>query len=83
VAALQNLGAMRLAQQRFDDAEAAWTAALQLSKQPEQKRRLAYNLAALAVHRGKPEAALELLAPELERPDPLPGALELSARALH
>jgi protein O-mannosyl-transferase len=83
VAALQNLGAMRLVQQRFSDAEAAWTAALGLAKRAQQKRELTYNLATLALRRGDPETTLELLAPEIERQDPLPGSLQLSARALH
>jgi protein O-mannosyl-transferase len=82
-AALQNVGAMRLAQDRLPEARTAWNAALQISKDPRQKRRLVCNLAALALRSGNPEEALALLEPELARPDPLPEAIQLSARALH
>jgi hypothetical protein len=80
--ALQNLGAMRLAQGRLPEANAAWAAALQGSKDPGQKRRLVCNLAALALRSGNPDEALGLLEPELARPNPLPEAIQLSAGAL-
>jgi tetratricopeptide (TPR) repeat protein len=82
-AALMNLGAMRLSQERLAEADAAWTAALEVSRDPGQRRRLTYNLAALALRRKNPEQALGLLEPELARADPLVEALQLAARALH
>ena len=82
-AALQNLGAMRLLQERLPEAKAAWASALQVSTDPEQRRRILYNLAAVALRRGNPQEALGLLAAEIERPDPLIEAIHLSARALH
>jgi hypothetical protein len=82
-AALMNLGAMRLLQERLPEAEAAWTAALEVSRDPGQRRRLTFNLAALALRRGYPQQALSLLEPELARADPLVEALRLAAKALH
>jgi len=82
-AALQNAGAMRLAQGRLSEARTAWNAALQVSQDPGQKRRLVCNLATLALRSGNPAEALALLEPELARSDPLREAILLSARALH
>ena len=82
-AALQNLGAMRLLQERLPEAKVAWTAALEAAKDPGQRRRIVHNLAALALRRGNPQEALALLEPEIARPDPLFEAIQLSARALH
>ncbi len=82
-AALMNLGAMRLMQERPAEAETAWTAALQVSRDSGQRRQLTYNLAALALRRGNAQQVLDLLEPELARADPLAEALRLAARALH
>ena len=81
-AALQNLGAARFAQNRLDAAEHAWTQALDLSHDPEQRRRLRTNLGAANLRAGRPEGTVRWLADDVIAPDPLPESLFLMATAL-
>jgi tetratricopeptide (TPR) repeat protein len=82
-AALQNLGVVRIEQNRPDEARAALHAALDLITGDEPRRRLTHNLAAAELRFGRPAEAARLLAPEIARPDALPESLFLCARALH
>jgi tetratricopeptide (TPR) repeat protein len=82
-AALQNLGVVRIEQNRPDEARAALHAALDLVTQDEPRRRLTHNLAAAELRFGNAAEAARLLAPEVARPDALPESIFLGARALH
>ncbi|HEY0463610.1 MAG TPA: tetratricopeptide repeat protein [Polyangiaceae bacterium] len=81
-AALQNLGAARFAQNRFVEAERAWTQALELSRDPGQQRRLRSNLGAATLRAGHPAATVRLLADDVTGPDALPESIFLMATAL-
>lgn len=81
--ALQNLGAVRFQLGQWDEARDAWTDALAVSGAAKEQRELKVNLAAVDLRRGHADAAVDLLEPELERPDALPEALYLAATALH
>ncbi|WP_437324867.1 tetratricopeptide repeat protein [Sorangium sp. So ce381] len=83
LAALQNLGAVRFAQERWADARAAWTSALERSGDDREKRQITHNLAAVALRSGDPAEAARLLEPETSRNDALPESLLIRARALH
>ena len=81
-AALQNLGAARFAQNRLAEAERAWSQALELSKNPAQRRRLRSNLGAATLRAGRAEDAVRWLADDVDAPDALPESLVLMAAAL-
>jgi tetratricopeptide (TPR) repeat protein len=81
-AALQNLGAMRLAQGRLDEAHDAFTRALARPLDALEARQLVHNLAVLALARGEHAESARLLEPEARRPDALPQSLAVRARAL-
>jgi len=81
--ALQNLGATRWRQNRLEDAERAWTLALQVSRDPERRRKLSINLGALQLRLGHAALAVRLLEPEVQRENPFPEAVYLTASALH
>lgn len=81
-AALQNLGAVRFAQQRYADAEHAWRQALELSRDPAQRSRLRSNLGAATLRAGHPAATVRLLADDVMGPDALPEAVLIMATAL-
>ncbi|WP_441291329.1 tetratricopeptide repeat protein [Sorangium sp. KYC3313] len=83
LAALQNLGAVRFAQERWADARSAWTSALERSGDDREKRQITHNLAAVALRSGDPAEAARLLEPEAGRVDALPESLLIRARALH
>jgi hypothetical protein len=82
-AALQNLGVAWLRQGRFDLALQAFGAARSLVVDDRTRRELACNMAAASLAGGHPVQAVDLLTPEVLRPDALGQALELQARALH
>jgi hypothetical protein len=81
-AALQNLGVVRHEQGRLDESWQALSTAYALPADPVSKRQRAFNLAVLAIERGQFIQAEQLLRPEAERPDALPGALEALAHAV-
>ena len=81
-ATLQNLGAVRYAQGRFADAAGAWTRALELSRDPEQRRRLRSNLGAAALSAGNPHDTVRWLADDVSGSSPLPESLALMTAAL-
>jgi tetratricopeptide (TPR) repeat protein len=81
-AVLQNLGTVRLEQRRFEDARAAFGAALEGTKNEEARRELVHNLAALALQSGDAAEADRLLAPETARPDAHPASIQVRAIAL-
>lgn len=81
-AALQNLGAVRFAQDRFADAEHAWTSALELSRDEARQRRLRANLGAAALRAGRPDDTVRWLAGDVSGPNPLAQSLFLMAAAL-
>ncbi|WP_437279794.1 tetratricopeptide repeat protein [Sorangium sp. So ce375] len=83
LAALQNLGAVRFAQERWADARAVWMSALERSSDDREKRQIAHNLAAVALRRADSAEAARLLEPEARRDDALPASLLLRAKALH
>jgi Tfp pilus assembly protein PilF len=82
-AALQNLGVVRMEQDRPDEARAALHAALDLARDEPTRRRLTHNLAAAELRFGNPSETARLLASEVARPDAFPESLYLAARALH
>jgi tetratricopeptide (TPR) repeat protein len=85
VAALQNLGAVRVAQGRLPDAESAFRAALDETSDEDtaRRRRLNHNLATVALRRGRADEAASLLETEAQRPDALRESLFVRAHALH
>ncbi|HEX2672773.1 MAG TPA: tetratricopeptide repeat protein, partial [Polyangiaceae bacterium] len=80
-AALQNLGAVQLAQKNLGQARTAFRAALELANSELETRHLRHNLATTELVAGNAEEAARLLEPEVERPDALPAAILLRARA--
>jgi tetratricopeptide (TPR) repeat protein len=82
-AALQNLGVVLLSLGEFQKAGGALSEALARSEDPEQRRRLAHNLATVALGAGNAAEAARLLEPETRRHDALPESLLVRARALH
>lgn len=81
-AALQNLGLVRLSQQRFADAENAFNQALAKQGDDRARRELRHNLAVAAMGQGKLEQAISLLRGEASRPDAFPESVKLLARVL-
>ncbi|MBX7102120.1 MAG: hypothetical protein K1X89_30675 [Myxococcaceae bacterium] len=81
-AALTNLGVVRMEQDRPQDAFEPLSRAHALPADPRSHRERAYNLAAAALELQRFPLAESLLRPEAERPDPLPGALEVLAHAV-
>ncbi|MCC6746428.1 MAG: hypothetical protein IT371_02150 [Deltaproteobacteria bacterium] len=81
-AALQNLGLVRLAQNRPVEAELAFVEALERRPPEASRRELVHNLAAVAVTRGDPDGAIRLLTPEVARADVAHETVLLLARAL-
>jgi tetratricopeptide (TPR) repeat protein len=82
-AALQNLGAARLAQGRFADAREVFTAALAVVIDPTARRRITHNLAVAELRAGRPAEAARVLEAETARPDAFPESIFIRARALH
>jgi tetratricopeptide (TPR) repeat protein len=82
-AALQNLGVMRLIQRRFAEARTAFGTALELTRDPLEKRKLTTNLALAVLESGDPSEAARLLEAETARSDALQEALHTRTRALH
>jgi hypothetical protein len=82
-AALQNLGAVRIAQERWSDARAALVSALERIHEPEKRRRVVHNLAVSALRSGDPGEAARLLEPEMTAERPLRESLFVRAKALH
>jgi tetratricopeptide (TPR) repeat protein len=82
-AALQNLGAVRLEQGDLDNARDAFRAALDVTPDPTERRRLVHNLANVALRAGDPAETSRLLEPEVARQDAFPESLYLAAKALH
>ena len=82
-AAFQNLGAVRIAQERWSDARAAFTSALERVREPEERRRVVHNLAVSALRSGDPREAARLLEPEMGAERPLRESLFIRAKALH
>jgi protein O-mannosyl-transferase len=81
-AALQNLGAVRLAEGRLDAARAAFVQALARPLDPFESRQLVHNVAVIALAQGDAAEAARLLEPETRRPDALPESRLVHARAL-
>jgi hypothetical protein len=82
-AALANLGAIRFAQERYDEARAVWTSARLRSRDEDERRGIVHNLAALALARGDAPEALRALESEIGREDARPESLLIEAKALH
>lgn len=82
-AALQNLGVVRLALGQTADAEHAFFAARSLIISAEERRRLDFNLAVVALRQGRFAEVLLLLHDEATRSDPMPMARELYDDATH
>ena len=82
-AALANLGAIRFAQERYDEARAVWTSARLRSRDEDERRGIVHNLAALALARGDAPEALRVLESEIGREDARPESLLIAAKALH
>lgn len=78
-AALQNLGVAQMHRSRFADARAAFEAALEVSRGPEERRQLIHNLAAVAFSEGDLARTVSLLENE---PDLHEASRMLLARAL-
>ncbi len=76
-AAQTNLGIVRLRQGQLDKANAAFTRALELEKKPLERRKVAYNLAAVEFAQQNFAGAARRLEPEVDRQDALPEAVEL------
>lgn len=81
LAALQNLGAVRLEQRRFSDAAIVFRSAL-AEAQGERRRELTHNLAAALLQAGDPSEAARLLEAEVARPDAFPASILVRAHAL-
>jgi tetratricopeptide (TPR) repeat protein len=82
VAALQNLGAVRLQQRRWHEARAAYRAALAEVRDPIERRRIVHNLATTEMRAGRPKEAADLLESETSRPDAFAPSILLRAAAL-
>lgn len=82
LAALENLGAVRLALGERAEAKAAWSAALTRAGGRNEARRVVHNLAVLALQSGDAREAAQLLEPEAARADAMPASLAVRARAL-
>lgn len=82
-AALQNLGAVRIAQGRWNDARAAFASALERIREPTERRRVVHNLAVSALESGDPAEAARLLEPEMNAEHPIRESLFIRAKALH
>src|SRR4051812_847340 len=80
-AALENLGAVQLGQRNLGQARAAFREALDLAGSELDTRHLVYNLATTELVAGNAAEAARLLEPEVARPDALPAAILLRARA--
>ena len=80
-AAFQNLGAAQLGQGNLGQARVAFRAALELANGELDKRHLVHNLATTELVAGNAEEAARLLEHEVERPDAMPAAILLRARA--
>jgi Tfp pilus assembly protein PilF len=81
-AALQNLGVVRLEQERFDDARTAFRRALDVVADESARRKLTHNLATAELRAGHADEAARLLEREVERPDAMPASIFIRARAV-
>jgi hypothetical protein len=81
-AALQNLGLVRLAQGQHFEAELAFTQALAQTPDGPGRAALSHNLAAVALARGDPAGAVQLLEPIVGQPGVRRDSILLLARAL-
>jgi tetratricopeptide (TPR) repeat protein len=82
-AALQNLGAVLAELDELPAASASLGAALERSDDTDERRRIAHNLATVALRAGDAVSAERLLEAETRRDDALPESLFVRARALH
>jgi hypothetical protein len=82
VAALQNLGVVRLEQDRFGEARIAFRSALGIVGDDGYRRLLLHNLATAELRGGNPEEAARLLEGEVARTDALPASIFIRARAV-
>ena len=81
LAAMQNLGAVRLEQHRFSDAAAVFQTALEQAE-GQRRRELTHDLAAAVLQAGDPAQCARLLEEEVARPDALPASIVVRAHAL-
>jgi Tfp pilus assembly protein PilF len=82
VAALQNLGVVRLEQGKFPEARIAFRSALGIVRDDGYRRLLLHNLATAELRGGNPEEAARLLEGEVARADALPASIFIRARAV-
>jgi tetratricopeptide (TPR) repeat protein len=81
-ATLQNLGVVRLALREFEPARRAFEGALELARDPTERRKIHHDLAVVELEDGQPQKAAELLESESARPDAMPESLLIYAKAL-
>lgn len=81
-AALQNLGVVRLQQERFEEARRVFRSLLDLNVDEATRRRITHNLATAELRAGRPQEAAVLLEREVSRSDALPASILLCARAV-
>jgi hypothetical protein len=77
------LGLARLELDDLAGARQAFADASGATSDPEMRRRLAHNLAGVALRGGDPAECWRLLEPEVARDDALPESIYLAAKALH
>jgi len=82
VPVLQNLGVVRMNQERFADARAAFRTALAIVSDDGERRQLLHNLATAELRAGNPEEAARLLEDEVARSDALAASIFVRARAV-
>jgi Tfp pilus assembly protein PilF len=82
VPVLQNLGVVRMEQERFADARAAFRTALAIVSDDGERRQLLHNLATAELRAGNPEEAARLLEDEVARSDALAASIFVRARAV-
>lgn len=81
-AALQNLGTVRLEQQRFGEARMVFLAALEGTRDESARRELTHDLALATLEAGDAIEAARLLEIEVARPDAMPASVMLRREAL-
>lgn len=80
-ATLQNLGIVRSQLGELDAAQRAFESALEASTDELTRRKLRFNLAALALRQNDPDRAVKLLEAEARRDDALSGSRDLYEKA--
>jgi len=81
-AALQNLGVVRMERGDLELARSAFESALKEANGELARRKIRHDLAVVAMRRGDPSGAIQLLASEAARADALPESLRVYADAL-